>query len=511
MASWRETAKSPLTTGHRSPESSVRRPGRLMRIADPPSTGVVTADLCIIGAGSAGLSVAAGAAQMGARTVLIESNRMGGDCLNTGCVPSKSLLACAKIAQTIRNAGRFGANAGEPSIDFAAVHDYVHRVIGAIAPHDSVERFTALGCTVIKAQARFLDDRTVEAGAVRVRARRFVIATGGRPAIPRIAGLDGVPYFTNETVFDNTHLPDHLVVVGAGPIGCEMAQAHRRLGAKVTVLDLGSMLPKDDPEAVAIVRRALIDEGVTVCESVNVLRIEAGTQSIDVVLADGAGERRIAGSHLLIATGRKPNVENLGLDAAGVTYGPAGIAVDARLRTSNSRIYAIGDVASSYQFTHLAGYHASLVLRNALFRLPAKMDLRAFPWVTFSDPELAQVGLTEGQARRAHGDGIHVLRADFGDNDRAQAEGAPQGFAKVVVARRGRVLGATIVGRHAGELALPWALAISRRLPIGALANVIAPYPTFSEISKRAAGAFYAPLLFSRRTKWLVRVLGWFG
>lgn len=482
-----------------------------MRIVEPTSAGLVTTDLCVIGAGSAGLSVAAGAAQMGARTVLIESDRMGGDCLNTGCVPSKSLLACSKVAQTIRSAARFGLVAQEPPVEFAAVHDYVHRVIGTIAPHDSVERFTGLGCTVIKARARFLDDRTVEAGTVRIRSRRIVIATGSRPAIPPIAGLAGVPYFTNETVFDNTALPDHLVVIGAGPIGCEMAQAHRRLGSKVTLVDIGPMLPKDDPEAVDVVRHSLKADGISLVERVTISKVEDDAQRIRVTIRNGERERQIDGSHLLIAAGRKPNVEDLGLESAGVRFGAKGIDVDRRLRTSNPRIYAIGDVAGGYQFTHLAGYHAGIVLRNALFRLPAKTDLSAFPWVTYTDPELAQIGMTAAQARAELGDGIRELRAEFAANDRAQTEIATDGFIKVVVTRRGRIVGATIVGRHAGELALPWVLAISRRLRIGALANLIAPYPTFGEISKRAAGAFYEPLLFGRRTKWLVRVLGWFG
>ena len=482
-----------------------------MRFTQPQSVGTLEADLCVIGAGSAGLSVAAGAAQMGARTVLIESHRMGGDCLNTGCVPSKSLITAAKLAHAIRQAPKIGIHTGAPQVDFAAVHDYVHHVIATIAPHDSVERFTALGCTVIKAHARFLDGRTVEADGQRIRARRFVVATGSRAAVPPIAGLESVPYFTNETLFDNAILPVHLIVIGAGPIGCEMAQAHRRLGSNVTVIDVGPMLPKDDPEAVDVVRRSLEADGVSLVERASVAKIEGDPQRVRVTVRDGAGERAIEGSHLLIAAGRKPNVENLGLESAGVRYGAKGIDVDRHLRTSNPRVYAIGDVGGGYQFTHLAGYHAGIVLRNALFRLSAKVDLRAFPWVTFTDPELAQVGMSETQARAAFGNGIRVLRADLAENDRAQTEAATDGFLKAAVTKRGRILGVTIVGRNAGELALPWALAMSQRLRIGALANVVAPYPTFGEISKRAAGAFYAPTLFSERTRWLVRLLGKLG
>jgi pyruvate/2-oxoglutarate dehydrogenase complex dihydrolipoamide dehydrogenase (E3) component len=398
-----------------------------------------------------------------------------------------------------------------PEVDFTKVRDYVHEVIAKIAPHDSIERFTALGCTVIKARARFLDDRTVEADGNRIRARRFVIATGSRAAVPSIPGLADVPYLTNETLFDNAVLPQHLVIIGAGPIGCEMAQAHRRLGSQVTILDLGPMLPRDDPEAVAVIRNSFAAEGIGVMERVTILRIEMRVRGIGVALAHDGGERWIAGSHLLIATGRTPNVEGLGLEAAGIRCGPKGIEIDAHLRSSNRRVYAAGDVAGGYQFTHLANYHAGIILRSALFRLPARTDLRALPWVTYTDPELAQVGMTEAQARQLHGDRARVRRAELADNDRAQAESATQGFIKVMVSKHGRVLGATIVGRQAGELALPWILSVSRGLRIGAMATAIAPYPTFSEISKRAAGEFYRPKLFSRRTRALVRLLGLLG
>ena len=473
--------------------------------------GAISADICVIGAGSAGLSVAAGAAQMGARTVLIEAARMGGDCLNTGCVPSKALLAAAKAAANIRHAGRFGVQAGEPQVDFAAVNRHVHDVIAQIAPHDSVERFTGLGCTVIQARARFVDERTVEAGGQRIRARRFVIATGSRAAVPPIPGLADIPFFTNENIFENKALPEHLIVIGGGPIGCEMAQAHRRLGARVSVLDLATILPKDDPDLVAVVRQALRSGGITIEEGARILKVERCDGGVAVVVADGDGEREIVGSHLLVAAGRRPNVEELGLEAAGVLYSPKGIEVDQRLRTSNRRIFAAGDVAGGYQFTHLAGYHAGIVLRNALFRLPAKVDVGALPWVTYTDPELAHVGLTEAQARTEGRDDVRVLTSTFAENDRARTERATEGLIKVVVSKRGQVLGASIVGPHAGELILPWVLAVGQRMMIGTLAGVIAPYPTLSEISKRAAGSYYTPVLFGRRTRTLVRMLRWLG
>ncbi|SKA24961.1 Pyruvate/2-oxoglutarate dehydrogenase complex, dihydrolipoamide dehydrogenase (E3) component [Enhydrobacter aerosaccus] len=472
---------------------------------------ILEGDICVVGGGSAGLSVAAGATQMGARTILIEAGRMGGECLNSGCVPSKSLLACAKAAKVVREAARYGLSVSEPRVDFSLVHDYVQRVIRAIAPHDSVERFTALGCTVVKGYAHFIDDRTVEAAGRHIRARRFVIATGSRPAIPPIPGLDTVPYFTNETLFDNTCLPDHLIIVGAGPIGCEMAQAHRRLGSKVTVLDLGPMLPKDDPEAAAVVRRTLTVEGVALIENVKIVRIEQRDRGVRVIVHEAGNENAIDGSHLLVAAGRIPNFDDLDLKTAGVRFGAKGIDVDRRLRTTNRRIYAAGDVVGGYQFTHVAAYHAGIILRNALFRFPAKTDLRALPWVTYTDPELAQVGMTEAEARHALGTGFRVLRADFTESDRAQTEGATDGFVKAIVSRRGYVVGATIVGQRAGELLMPWALAIAQRSRIGSLTGIIAAYPTLSELSKRAAGTFYAPMLFSRRTRAVVRFLGMFG
>ena len=474
-------------------------------------TEPIKADICIIGGGSAGLSVAAAAAQIGAKTVLIEAGKMGGDCLNTGCVPSKSLLAAAKAAEAIRKASYFGVDPGDVLVDFSRVHNYVHSVIAGIAPHDSVERFTGLGCRVIQARARFIDGKTVEAGGTHIQARRFVVATGSRAAVPPIPGLDGVPFFTNESIFENKVLPEHLVVIGAGPIGCEMAQAHRRLGSRVSLLDLGPMMPKDDPEAVDVVRQRFRAEGIETAETIKVLRVENRDSWLGVIVVEGERERRIDGSHLLIATGRRPNVENLGLEAAGVRYSPKGIEVDARLRSSNKHIFAAGDVAGSYQFTHVAGYHAGIIIRNVLFRLPAKTSTKAMPWVTYTDPELAHVGMNEADAREAHGDRIRIVRAEFSGNDRAQAENTKQGFLKGILSKRGTVLGATIVGSHAGELILPWVLAVSKDLKIGDLAGLIAPYPTLSEITKRAAGIYYTPALFSSRTRAVVRFLGAFG
>jgi pyruvate/2-oxoglutarate dehydrogenase complex dihydrolipoamide dehydrogenase (E3) component len=466
-------------------------------------------DLCVIGAGSGGLSVAAGASQMGASTVLIEKGRMGGDCLNYGCVPSKSLLAAGHAADGARRAGRFGVECGSPAVDGARVHDHVHGVIAAIAPMDSVERFEGLGVKVIQAPARFTGPAEVEAGGYAVRARRFVVATGSTPAVPPIPGLEDVPFVTNETIFDKTAVPRHLVIIGGGPIGMEMAQAHRHLGARVSVLEAVGILPKDDPELVALLRERLEDEGIDIREQARVVRVERTAEGVAVFTEGNGREERVEGSDLLVAVGRKPTVEGLGLEAAGVAYSAKGIAVDARLRTTNKRIFAVGDVAGSFQFTHVASYHAGIVIRNALFRLPAKVDYRALPWVTYTAPELAHVGLTEEQARARH-NGIRVLRWPFAENDRAQAEREVDGLAKVVT-KGTRVVGASILGASAGDLIQTWVLAISQGLKIGAVAGMIAPYPTLGEVNKRAAGSYYTPTLFGERTKRIVRFLARFG
>ena len=464
-------------------------------------------DICVIGAGSGGLSLAAGAAQMGAEVVLIEKDKMGGDCLNTGCVPSRALIAAAHAANQVRHAGRFGINGHEPEIDFPEVHDHVHGVIAAIAPHDSVERFEGLGVDVIQGAARFTGRREVEVDGRRIRARRFVIATGSSPAVPPIRGLDDVSYLTNETVFDLDQRPDHLIVVGGGPIGIELAQAHRRLGARVTVLEERSILGRDDPDAVGVVRGRVIDDGIELREGAMIKQVVLHGNGIALTIEKGGEDERVAGSHLLVAAGRRANVGGLNLEAAGIDYGPKGIVVDRRLRTTNRKVFAIGDVVGAYQFTHMAAYQAGIVIRNALFHLPAKVDDAAVPWVTYTDPELAHVGLDERRAREQFGDDIRLLKGSFAENDRARAERETDGLIKIVVGRKGRILGATIVGAHAGELILTWVLAIRQGLEIGAVANLIAPYPTLSEVSKRAAGSYYTPRLFSRRTRNLVGAL----
>ena len=454
----------------------------------------IRADLCVIGAGSGGLSIAAGAVQMGASVILIEQSRMGGECLNTGCVPSKALLAAAARGD-----------------DFAAAYGHMRGAIAAIEPHDSVERFRGLGVHVVLGKARFVAPRFLEVGDTSVTARRFVVATGSAPVVPAVPGLESVPYLTNETLFDSAPEPSHLLILGGGPVGVEMAQAYRRLGAEVTLIEKGRLLRRDDPEMAAIVRAQLIEDGVTIHEDTPVTAVAAAGDG-GVALTCGSGETnlRLSGSHLLVAAGRRPKVDGLGLEDAGVALNDGVPLVDARLRTTNKRIFAIGDVVGPYRFTHTASYQARIVITNALFRLPARARYDAVPWVTYTDPELAHVGLSEAEAR-ARGDEVRVLRFPFGENDRAIAEGATNGLIKVVATKRGRVLGASIVGAHAGELILPWVLAVKYKLGVGKLSQAIVPYPTLSEVSARAAGSFHAPMLFSARTKRLVRLLARLG
>lgn len=452
----------------------------------------IETDVCVIGAGSGGLSVAAGAVQMGARVVLIEGGEMGGDCLNSGCVPSKALIAAAKAAHAMRTGADFGITPVEPQIDFGAVKDHVQKVIRTIAPVDSQERFETLGCTVLRAWARFTGPDTVEAGQARIRARRFVIATGSRPFVPPIPGLDAVSYLTNETIFGLRERPEHLVIIGGGPIGMEMAQAHRRLGSQVTVIEGARALGRDDPELAGIVLENLRNEGVVILEEAPVISVAADGPGVAVTLRDG---QVVRGSHLLLAVGRKVDLERLNLEAAGVRHDRKGVSVDASLRSSNRRVYAVGDAAGGLQFTHVAGYHAGVVIRQIVLGLPARAKDHHIPRATYTDPELAQVGLTEVEARKAHGADLTVLRQEFAHNDRAVAEGKARGLLKVMVVR-GRPVGASMAGPMAGELIGLWALAIGARLKMGAVAGMVAPYPTLGEIGKRAAGAYFSPKLF---------------
>jgi pyruvate/2-oxoglutarate dehydrogenase complex dihydrolipoamide dehydrogenase (E3) component len=463
-------------------------------------------DLLVIGAGAAGLSIAAGAAQLGVRVALIERHRMGGDCLNVGCVPSKALLAAAHAADSARHAHRFGISLPAPVIDWDAVRAHVQGVIAEIAPNDSEARFRALGADVIHGEARFVAPDALTVNGRRLNARRFVIATGTTPHVPNIPGLRDMPHWTNDTLFDLAEKPSHLVVMGGGPIGLEMADAFAGLGCAVTVVEAATIAGRDDPELVAGLRMALTDRGIAIRENAPVAGVEPGPV---LVLANG---QRISGSHLLVAVGRRPALSSLGLEAAGIAATPLGIATDAGLRSvSNKRVFAAGDIADPQgidprAFTHVAGYHAGIVIKRALFRLPARVDYAALPRVTYTAPELAQVGMTEAEARAA-GRSVSILRWPLSENDRAIAERQTRGLVKLVVAK-GRVVGAGILAPGAGEMIGAWTLAIASRTKLSALAGLIAPYPTRSEAGKRAIGSHFLATLFSDRTRKLVRLLG---
>jgi pyruvate/2-oxoglutarate dehydrogenase complex dihydrolipoamide dehydrogenase (E3) component len=462
-------------------------------------------DLAVVGAGASGLSVTAVAAQLGLRVALIERDRMGGDCLNFGCVPSKALLAASHAVQAARASARFGIRLSEPAIDWNAVHEHVHGVIAAIAPTDSEARFRALGATVLRGEARFVAPDALSIDGRRLTARRIVIAAGSTAAVPPIPGLDKVGYLTNTTIFDLEQRPDHLLIVGGGPIGLELADAFAGLGSHVTVIEAATIAGKEDSELVAGLRDCFVARGITVLESANVASVEPGPA---LVLSDG---RRIAGSHLLVAVGRRPSLEALDLAAGNVRASRTGIATDRGLRSlTNRRVYAVGDIADPLgvgprAFTHVGSYHAGIVVRRALFRLPARIDYAALPRVTYTRPELAQVGMTEAEAREA-GYRVAILRWPLADNDRATAERDSTGLVKLVVAGR-RIIGAGILAPNAGEMIGVWTLAIAQRTRLGVLASLIVPYPTRAEAGKRAAGNFFVPRLFAPRTKALVGLL----
>ncbi len=461
----------------------------------------IETDVCVIGGGSGGLSFAAGAVQMGAKVVLLEGHLMGGDCLNFGCVPSKALIAAGKQAQAMRTGEIYGVTPVSPEVNYATAKDHVRNVIDTIAPLDSVERFEGLGVQVIQEFGRFISETEVQAGDTIIKARRFVVATGSSPFVPPIPGIENVHYYTNETIFDLREKPDHLLIVGGGPIGMEMAQAHIRLGSKVTVIEGMKALGKDDPELAQIVLDKIRAEGVEIAEDALAESISEENGQITVTAKDG---RSFTGSHILMAVGRKANIDKLDLDKAGIKHDRA-IQVDDSLRTSNRKVYAIGDVAGRLQFTHVAGYHAATIIRSVLFGLPAKTREDHIPWATYTEPELAQVGLTEAQAKEKFGAQMEVARFEFSHNDRAIAEGKTTGLIKVMVVK-GRPVGASIAGIQAGELIGVWALAIANKLKMSQVAAMVAPYPTLGEINKRAAGAYFSPRLFDNpRVKSVVR------
>lgn len=446
-------------------------------------------DLCVIGGGAAGLVTSGGAAQLGARTLLIEQHRMGGECLWNGCVPSKALLHMGSLAQ--QRGGMAWADAKR----------HVDGAIATIAPHDSPERFRDFGVEVLLARATFTGRNAIEADGRRITARRFVIATGSAPMVPPVPGLSDVPFLTNENIFDLTEVPAELLIMGGGAIGTELAQAFARLGSRVTIVERGRLLANSDEEAAALIRTALQADGVTILEHEEVARVDSGPT---LHLKSGA---TLTGTHLLVAAGRAARVEGYGLDRAGVTATPKGIAVDKFLRTSNPKIFAIGDCRDGPRFTHASDQDARAVIANALFPRPLwrKSTYEALPSVVYTAPELAQVGLTEEAARKAHPD-VQVHRADLDHNDRAVTEGVTAGFVKLV-ARGNRLLGATIAGPSAGEL-LPLArLAVTGKIGLSDIAAQTIAYPTLSDALRLAADSAGQAKLFTPTVRWITRLM----
>jgi len=462
-----------------------------------------THDVIVIGAGSAGLTAAGGCAMLGLNVALIERGEMGGDCLNTGCVPSKAIIAAAHRAHDMRNASALGIANVEPLVNFKAVHDHIQRAIATIAPEDSQQRFEELGCEVIRDDARFINAKTVRAGDRDLSAPRIVIATGSHAFVPSIDGLDSIAYLTNETIWSLTELPRHMIILGGGPIGMEMAQAFRRLGSEVSLITRGRALARDDPDAAAIVVERLKSEGIAITENAQAKAVRQAGEIIDLELQDGS---IISGSHLLVATGRAVDFEGFDLEKAGVDYDRDGIMVDNRRRTSQKSIYAIGDCRAGPRFTHVSGHEGGNVVLEIGFGLPTKVNYNALPWVTYVDPEIAQVGLTENEARELHGDKITVWRQDFSHNDRAITEGDTLGFVKLIK-KGGNVIGGTILGRRAGDLLLPISMMIMGKNNTFGLASLIVPYPNRAEHLKAAAFASDEGKVFNTWTRRWARLL----
>lgn len=452
--------------------------------------------LVVIGGGTAGLVAAAGAAGLGARVALVEKHRLGGDCLNVGCVPSKGVIAAARAWHEARSAaGRFGGPAASGDGDFAAALERMRRLRADLSPVDSAPRFASLGVDVFFGEGRFSAPDRIVVGAAELRFRRAVVATGARAAVPPIPGLAEVDFLTNETVFDLTERPAHLLVIGAGPIGCELAQAFRRLGSAVTLIDREvRLLPRDDADAAAIVQRALQQDGVELHLGVTVERVAQEQAERVVTFSRNGVTQAVRGSAVLLATGRRPNVDGLGLEHAGVAFTPRGVQVDDRYRTTNRRVYAIGDVSSSFQFTHAADFQARGVLANALFFGRSRASSLLVPWATYTSPEVAHVGWTAADAVR-DGTAVETFTVPFHDVDRAVLAGETDGFLRVHV-RRGsdRIVGVTIVAPNAGDLIGEAAVAMTNGLGLGALGRTIHPYPTIGESYRKAADAW-------RRTK----------
>ncbi len=469
-------------------------------------------DLGIIGGGAAGLTAAAGGAQFGAKTILIEkAEKLGGDCLHYGCVPSKTLIRTAALWAQLKRSQEFGLPPLQlPPVDLEAVMNRVRSVIETIQRHDSPERFCSLGAEIRFGSPFFADDHVVQVKGDRISARTWIIATGSRPVAPPVEGIDDVPYWTNETVFSQRELPSRLIVLGGGPIGLELSQAFSRLGSEVTVVEfMDQILGPEDKDMAEIIRKRLESEGVTFHIGTKAVkaRSKGSVISLTVAPAKGQGESRVLESDaLLIAAGRKPNIDGLDLDNAGVEYTQQGIPTDLRMRTNIRHIFACGDVNGQFPFTHVAGYEGGIALANAVLRLPRKANYRKVGWCTYTDPEVASIGLNEKRAQK-EGVEYRVFEELFEDNDRARAEGEPMGKIKILVGTNGKLLGCQIAGAHAGELIHEWIIALAGGVKLSTVAGAVHVYPTVAEISKRVAGDVFTGKIFSERTKGILRLL----
>lgn len=461
-------------------------------------------DIGVIGGGAAGLTVSSGAAQLGAKTLLVEKeSELGGDCLHFGCVPSKTLIKSAHVYHLMKNAATYGLPSVDvPPVDFKHVSDRIKGVIATIQKHDSEERFCGLGAKVEFGDARFVDEHTINLGGKRYSAKNWVIATGSSPIAPPIPGLAQTPFITNKEIFYLDKLPVSMIVLGGGPIGIEMAQAFNRFGTRVSVVDKADqILGKEDKSMADKVMNVMVSEGVNFNLGASIESVRDSGDAKEVVITNSQGETQaLAADTLLVAMGRSANVLDLGLEDIGVTFNRRGIEVDKRLRTSQKHIFAAGDVNGGFQFTHAAGYEGGIVVSNAIFRLPRKVDYTHLPWCTYTDPELASIGMNLKAAQEA-GIETTVWEEEMKDNDRSLAEGEKTGLIRLIVDQKEKPLGVQILGPRAGDLISEWVAALNGKVKLSTIAGAIHPYPTIGEINKKVVGSLFAPKIFSEKVQ----------
>ena len=466
-------------------------------------------DIAVIGGGAAGLTTASGAAQLGAKTLLIEQEpSLGGDCLHFGCVPSKTLIHSAKLYYNMQQGERFGLpSITPPAVDFSKVAERIQSVIDVIQVHDSVERFNSLGVEVQFGSPCFSDEHSISLGSKKISAKSWVIATGSSPAAPRIECLKNIPYITNKEIFSLVSLPQNMIVLGAGPIAVEMAQAFSRLGSKVTVIQRSAqILSKEDKDMADAIMEKMAGEGVQFFLNATVTDAKVTGNTKELTIQQGEKSTQLQADTILLAQGRSPNVEGLGLSAINLEYSNRGIVVDQRMRTSHKHIYAPGDINGAFQFTHAAGYEGGIVVSNAIFHLPRKINTKWMPWCTYTEPELASIGMNE-KAAIAAGIPYTILTEQFGENDRALAEGSETGQLKLLLDSKERPLGIQILGPRAGDLIGEWVAVLNGGMKLSSLAGTIHPYPTLAEINKRVAGSYISPKIFSKKIKNTLKLL----